>query len=74
MKTYCCACGRQISPPDTIWSTDVQASGPATLMGFKKYACKECAEELDENGLYPEEKEECEVVDIITGRSYYIRE
>ena len=31
---------------------------PATNMGFGQWCCKICSEDLDENGLFPEERGE----------------
>lgn len=54
MKVYCCVCGRQIS--NKPWSKELQAPMPATAMGADSYACADCSADLDENGLFPEER------------------
>lgn len=55
MKVYCCCCARQIvsfvTKPDEYVTTL-----PATFMGIDKWACSECSKDLDENGLFPEER------------------
>jgi hypothetical protein len=57
MKYYCCCCGRQIAKEP--WSKEVQAPTPITIMSNKDVACADCAKDLDENGLFPEERNEC---------------
>ena len=51
----CCCCARQLVSYEE--STDRTVSGKnATLMGPGMYACYECSQDLDENGLFPEER------------------
>lgn len=52
---YCCVCGRQIVSKqnhDPLYT----ASKPDIFMGVKTYACIECSKDLDENGMFPEER------------------
>lgn len=49
---YCCVCGRQI----TGRSGKREAPLPATFMGVGTYSCADCSKDLDENGLFPEER------------------
>ena len=53
---YCCSCGRQIKKKG-ISSDKLEAP----LYGFKlnfgnTIFCGDCAKDLDENGLFPEER------------------
>lgn len=57
MRIECCCCGRQIVNYD-CGKSDYITSGPPTVMGIRLYACVECSSELDEYGLFPEEREE----------------
>lgn len=50
---YCCVCGRQIVSHNI--SNDVAVGGTVTMMGPNQFCCHECAEGLDENGVFPEE-------------------
>jgi hypothetical protein len=52
---YCCVCGRQIV---SYKSNDQYTVGgfPATHMCGNDLCCHICAEDLDENGLFPEER------------------
>lgn len=54
MKVYCSCCARQICR--TIFDTEIQAPLPARHLGCGKYACSDCSKDLDENGLFPEER------------------
>ena len=54
-KNYCCVCARQITSNNV--SDNYEAPGPVTLMGFGEYCCSECSKDLDENGLFPEERD-----------------
>lgn len=54
MKVYCSCCARQICR--TIFDTKIQAPLPARYLGCGKYACADCSRDLDENGLFPEER------------------
>lgn len=54
-KAYCSCCGRQFC--ESPWSKELTVPyDGAVSMGPRKYACKYCAEDLDENGLFPEER------------------
>lgn len=59
MKVYCCVCTRQIS--DNVWSKDLQAPTPVTYMGTDQYCCADCSRNLDEFGLFPEERTNLEI-------------
>lgn len=51
----CCCCYRQMVHSDE--STERTVSGKnAAHMGPGMYACHECSQDLDENGLFPEER------------------
>ena len=56
---YCCCCGRQAVPR----ATDPRDSLVTTLQGARagfssnEVFCGHCAVDLDENGLFPEERE-----------------
>jgi hypothetical protein len=54
MIIYCCCCGRQISK--NPWSVELQAPFPITYMSNKDVACSDCSRDLDENGMFPEER------------------
>jgi len=56
MKIYCASCGRQVVPRNE--STQYIAPGlcPKAAVGLKQVFCDECSQELDENGLFPEER------------------
>ena len=54
MTKRCQACGRQLVSMVTSEMSMV-GGGPVTLM-FGGLCCHECSRELDENGLFPEEK------------------
>lgn len=58
MRIYCCCCGKQaIDGPVSRYDQHVtKIDGGRT--GFKKgeIFCGYCAEEMDENGLFPEEQ------------------
>lgn len=56
MKVICCCCARQIvsyckKPDEYITCPPAISMGPT--LG---YCCGECSEDLDENGLFPEER------------------
>ncbi len=53
----CCICARQIVSYTTSVDDKYICSLPATNMSFGKWCCKECSKDLDENGLFPEERE-----------------
>jgi len=56
--TTCDCCTKQIvrgsGTPDKYVTY-----GPITLLGINQHACRSCAEDLDENGLFPEEAAQC---------------
>lgn len=53
-KLYCCCCARQFV--HQVWDSKIMVSyQQSTFMGQNKYACIDCSEDLDENGLFPEE-------------------
>ena len=55
MIVYCDCCARQIV--ESPWSTELTAPlVGAKSLGFGKRACGECSKDLDENGLFPEER------------------
>jgi len=57
MKKYCCCCGKQFVLRETNRNDEwVVEAYNAVSMGCGKHACKYCAEDLDENGLFPEER------------------
>lgn len=54
-KVVCECCGRQI----VSYKIDDQyciGGGLPKMLGFGKYCCHKCGEDLDENGLFPEER------------------
>jgi hypothetical protein len=56
-KFYCGCCARQLVDYPTLDCT-VTKSGAVSL-GFGNYCCKDCRKDLDENGLFPEERHYC---------------
>lgn len=54
-KIYCFCCGKQIVNYH-IENDDYITCGPVKFMGCGKYCCFECGKDLDENGLFPEER------------------
>lgn len=59
MRIVCECCARQILPgsgtPD-----EYVTYGPVRKLFGCQYICGHCARDLDENGLFPEEREEAE--------------
>ncbi len=55
-RINCACCGRQIVK-ETVDDKRCIGGGLPKSLGFGKYCCHKCGEELDENGLYPEERE-----------------
>ena len=51
----CCCCTRQIVGYTVHTKDKYCCNMPATIMGLGKYCCKECSQDLDENGLFPGE-------------------
>jgi hypothetical protein len=60
IKIYCCCCGKQAiweSPPrDDPYTTTL--FGAKTGFKIDEVFCGYCSEEMDENGLFPEEQAE----------------
>jgi hypothetical protein len=56
MKIYCCCCAKQIVQYDVRQDDKYVTCGPVIAMGFGKVCCKFCSKDLDENGLFPEER------------------
>jgi hypothetical protein len=52
----CCCCARQIVSYTVDIRDEFCCNLPATSMGFGKWCCRECSKDLDENGLFPEER------------------
>lgn len=58
MKHYCSCCGRQFV--DIVWDKSILVSKyGAVVLGFSQFACHDCAEDLDENGMFPEDHAHC---------------
>jgi hypothetical protein len=55
MKIMCSCCARQIVPYCNKGEDHI-TKGPVTYLWSDKYCCSECSEDLDENGLFPEER------------------
>lgn len=55
MKKYCCVCGRQFVDK-SFDNTIMVGKHNAVIMGTNEYCCYECAKDLDENGMFPEER------------------
>lgn len=55
MITRCACCGRQVVNYKVYRSRYV-TSGPVTLLCSGEVACCECSRDLDEDGLFPEER------------------
>ena len=55
MKKYCCVCGRQFVK--VSWDDKIMVSSyNAVIMGIDEFCCYQCSKDLDENGLFPEER------------------
>lgn len=56
---YCCCCGKQVLPdrsvPSPYNSRVTTARGARSAMQPGTVFCGHCAEDLDDNGLFPEE-------------------
>lgn len=50
----CASCNRQITNNNT--SDNHQAPLPAKALGFGNWICKDCGKDLDQHGLFPEER------------------
>jgi hypothetical protein len=58
-KIYCCVCGRQVTERGTHYSEyEGPLEGSKANIGRSLF-CGTCAEDLDENGLFPEEGRQC---------------
>jgi DNA-directed RNA polymerase subunit RPC12/RpoP len=54
-KHYCCVCARQITNNKN--NNDYECQGPVKYMGpTLGFICAECSKDLDEDGLFPEER------------------
>ena len=56
MRIECCCCCKQIVNYSVNRNDQYVTSGPATVMGPNIYSCAECSSELDEFGMFPEER------------------
>lgn len=57
-KIYCACCGRQVIQVDHPISSDYYISSHEAVSNFgNTVICRNCAVDLDENGLFPEERE-----------------
>ncbi len=56
-RIECACCGRQIVSYPVNDKYCVGGKPPKAL-GFGKYCCHICGKDLDENGLFPEERRE----------------
>ena len=55
---HCCCCGRQLSNDNS--DTNELCPGPFTPMGpTLGYCCSVCSCDLDEYGMFPEERNNC---------------
>ena len=61
MRVRCCICGRQVIPVKIYgWVSDkykIDADGAKAGFKSNEVFCRECGKDLDENGLFPEERE-----------------
>jgi hypothetical protein len=55
MKIYCSCCGKQALNQERIYSYTTTLIGAVADVG-NKVICGVCAKDLDENGLFPEER------------------
>jgi hypothetical protein len=53
----CCCCSRQIVSNVVGINDKYCCNVPATRMWSDQWCCKECSKDLDENGLFPEERQ-----------------
>lgn len=64
MKIYCCCCGKQAvnypTGPNSPYVTELE--GGRTGFKIDECFCRFCAEDMDENGLFPEEAEEAKMI------------
>ena len=63
-RIYCCCCSKQILKDDNISRRDnyVTTAKNAKYDCCGKIICGYCAEDLDENGLFPEEHSKLGVI------------
>ena len=54
MKVICSCCSRQIVDYN-VKPDNYVTNRPATRLVGNTYCCAECSEDLDENGMFPEE-------------------
>ena len=52
----CCCCARQIVSGSVDIRDEYRCMVPAVNMGFGAWCCKECSKDLNEDGLFPEER------------------
>ena len=58
-KIYCCCCGRQLVSYETASNDKHIVCSKGAKAGFPGTAfCRDCGADLDENGLFPEERAE----------------
>jgi hypothetical protein len=59
MKIYCCVCAKQaVSYPVSRYDKYITKREGGRAGFNKEIFCGFCAEEMDENGLFPEERED----------------
>jgi hypothetical protein len=58
---YCCICGKQLVS-EKGRNDSYCIGGPITLMGIDQYCCHICSTDLDENGLFPEERSQAQAL------------
>jgi hypothetical protein len=55
-KIYCACCAKQFVTFKVSDRDDKLCNTPAKSLGFGQWACSECSKDLDENGLFPNER------------------
>lgn len=61
MKRYCTCCARQLV--DYLANDErIVGPGPFIKMGPNEFCCQSCGRDLDENGLFPEERDQAEAM------------
>lgn len=55
IKKYCPCCGRQVVSYNQSDEHTASGTRPKRAVNPNELFCDECGEELDENGLFPEE-------------------
>jgi len=58
MKKYCSCCGRQFVKRKTFCDDECVSCELAVKDFGDKFICKYCARDLDENGLFTEERKD----------------